>query len=74
MSPLSGLLGTVAYGDIEWYRNPVGKNTTTSDFSVTKSTVLPRVDVIMATENMDGVLIDTSAAARAKGSVVAGVS
>ena len=73
MSPLSGLLGTVAYGDIEWYRNPVGKNTTTSDFSVTKSTVLPRVDVIMATENMDGVLIDASAAAGAKGIVIAGV-
>jgi L-asparaginase len=73
MSPLSGLLGTVAYGDIEWYRNPVGKNTTTSDFSVTKSTVLPRVDVIMATENMDGVLINASAAAGAKGIVIAGV-
>lgn len=73
MSPLSGLLGTVAYGDIEWYRNPVGKNTTTSDFSVTKSTVLPRVDVIMATENMDGVLIDAAAAAGAKGIVIAGV-
>jgi len=73
MSPLSGLLGTVAYGDIEWFRSPIGKNTTTSDFSVTKSTVLPRVDVIMATENMDGVLIDASAAAGAKGIVIAGV-
>ena len=33
MSPLSGLIGTVAYGDAEWYRGPVGKNTTSSEFS-----------------------------------------
>src|SRR3954465_4907720 len=71
MSPLSGLLGTVAYGDIEWYRMPVGKNTTTSEFSVDKSTVLPRVDIIMATENMDGVLINAAAGAGAKGIVIA---
>ena len=73
MSPLSGLLGTVNYGQIEWFRMPVGKNTTSSEFSVTPSTVLPRVDVIMATENMDGVLINASAAAGSKGIVVAGV-
>jgi len=73
MSPLSGLIGTVAYGDVEWFRGPVGKNTTTSEFSVTKSTVLPRVDIIMATENMDGVLINAAAAAGAKGIVIAGV-
>jgi len=63
MSPLSGLLGTVAYGIPEWFRGPVGKNTTSSDFSIDKNTVLPRVDVIMATENMDGVLIDAAVAA-----------
>jgi L-asparaginase len=73
MSPLSGLIGTVAYGTVEWYRLPVGKNTTTSEFSVDKSTVLPRVDIVMATENMDGVLINASAAAGAKGIVIAGV-
>jgi L-asparaginase len=44
-----------------------------SEFSVSKNTVLPRVDVIMATENMDGVLIDAAAAAGAKGIVIAGV-
>ncbi len=73
MSPLSGLLGTVAYGDIDWFRNPIGKNTTTSEFSVGPNTVLPRVDVIMATENMDGKLIEASAAAGAKGIIIAGV-
>ena len=73
MSPLSGLIGTVAYGTPEWYRGPVGKNTTSSDFSVGASTALPRVDIIMATENMDGALINAAAAAGAKGIVIAGV-
>ena len=73
MSPLSGLVGTVAYGTPEWYRGPVGRNTASSDFSVDKNTVLPRVDIIMATENMDGALINAAVAAGAKGIVIAGV-
>src|SRR5689334_15161303 len=56
MSPLSGLIGTVAYGTIEFYRGPVGKNTVDSDFSIQGVTALPRVDIIMAYENMDGAL------------------
>ena len=73
MSPQSGLIGTVAYGDIDFYRAPQGKNTTNSEFNVNKNTVLPRVDIIMATENMDGALINAAAAAGAKGIVIAGV-
>ena len=73
LSPVSGLIGTVAYGNVEWYRGPVGKNTTTSEFTVDKNTVLPRVDIIMAYENMDGALIHASARDGAKGIVIAGV-
>jgi L-asparaginase len=73
MSPLRGLIGTVAYGDIEFYRGPVGKHTMDSEFSLQGVTTLPRVDIIMAYENMDGALIDASAAAGAKGIVIAGV-
>ena len=73
LSPVRGLIGTIAYGVPEWYRGPVGKNTVSSEFSVTKSTVLPRVDIIMASENMDGALINAAAAAGAKGIVIAGV-
>jgi L-asparaginase len=73
MSPLSGLLGTVAYGDVTWLRQPIGKNTTTSEFTVDQSTTLPRVDIIVATENMDGALINAAAAAGAKGIIIAGV-
>ena len=73
MSPLRGLIGTVAYGDAEFYRAPVGKNTMDSEFSLDKVTALPRVDIIMAYENMDGALIDAAVAAGAKGIVIAGV-
>jgi L-asparaginase len=57
----------VAYGVPEWYRGPVGKNTVSSEFSVDKNTVLPRVDIIMASENMDGALINAAADGRSEG-------
>jgi L-asparaginase len=73
LSPLSGLIGTVAYGTVEFYRGPVGRHTADSEFSVAGVTQLPRVDIIMAYENMDGALIDAAVAAGAKGIVIAGV-
>jgi L-asparaginase len=73
MSPLEGLIGTVAYGKAEFYRGPIGKNTATSEFSLQGVTALPRVDIIMAHENMDGALINAAVAAGAKGIVIAGV-
>ena len=73
LSPIWGLIGTVAYGEIEFYRDPVGKNTTGSEFKVDEATTLPRVDIIMAHENMDGKMIDAAVAAGAKGLVIAGV-
>jgi L-asparaginase len=73
LSPLRGLIGTVSYGVCEFYRGPVGKNTVDSEFSLDGVTALPRVDIIMAHENMDGALIDAAVAAGAKGVVVAGV-
>jgi L-asparaginase len=73
LSPQSGLIGSVAYGDIEFFRGPIGKHTDGSEFSVAGVTALPRVDIIMAYENMDGALIDAAVAAGAKGIVIAGV-
>jgi L-asparaginase len=73
MSPLRGLIGTVAYGDAEFYRGPVGRNTVDSEFSLDGVTALPRVDIVMAHANMDGAMIDGAAAAGAKGIVIAGV-
>jgi len=73
LSPLRGLVGTVAYGECEFFRGPVGRNTVESEFSLDGVTALPRVDIVMAHENMDGVLIDAAVAAGAKGVVIAGV-
>jgi L-asparaginase len=73
LSPLSGLIGTVAYGDVDFHRMPIGKHTVESEFSIAKVTALPRVDIILAYENMDGALIDAAVAAGAKGLVIAGV-
>jgi len=72
LSPLR-LIGTVAYGDAEFYRGPVGRNTLDSEFSLDGVSALPRVDIIEAYENMDGKLIDAAAAAGDKGIVIAGV-
>ncbi|HEY2432208.1 MAG TPA: type II asparaginase [Vicinamibacterales bacterium] len=73
LSPQTGLIGTVAYGQPEFYRGPIGRHTDGSEFSVAGVTSLPRVDIIMAHENMDGALIAAAAAAGAKGIVIAGV-
>ncbi len=73
LSPLRGLVGTVAYGEAEFYRGAVGKNTVDSEFSLDGVTALPRVDIIMAHENMDGAILDAAVAAGAKGLVIAGV-
>ncbi|HET6955365.1 MAG TPA: type II asparaginase [Vicinamibacterales bacterium] len=73
MSPLSGLVGTVNYGKIEYNRGPVGRHTSKSEFSLNGVTALPRVDIIMAHENMDGALIEAAVASGAKGLVIAGV-
>jgi L-asparaginase len=73
LSPLSGLIGTVAYGSADFYRGPVGRNTADSEFSLDGIKSLPRVDIVMAHENMDGKLIDAAVAAGARGIVIAGV-
>ena len=73
LSPLSGLIGTVAYGEAEFYRGPVGRSATDSEFSLDGVAALPRVDIVMAHENMDGKLIEAAVAAGAKGIVIAGV-
>jgi len=73
LSPLSGLIGTVAYGETEFYRGPVGRSTADSEFSLDGVTTLPRVDIVMAHENMDGKLIEAAVAAGSKGIVIAGV-
>lgn len=73
VSPYRGLLGAVLYGEIEFYREPFGVNTTESLFSIEGVKTLPRVDIIYASADASADLIDLSVKAGAKGIVIAGV-
>jgi L-asparaginase len=73
MSPLRGLIGTVAYGVAEYYRIPHNKFGAQSEFSVDGVTSLPRVDIIYGYTDMPADLIDASVERGAKGIVIAGV-
>jgi len=73
MSPLHGVLGSVIFGDIDFYHKPHGLYTTKSEFSVDGLTELPRVDIVYACADMSPDLIDIMVNAGAKGIVIAGV-
>ena len=73
MSPVRGLVGVSAYGKNDWYSTPSWKHTTATEFDITGVKTLPRVDILMAYADMSPDLITASAAAGAKGIVIAGV-
>jgi len=73
MSPLRGLVGVTAYGKQDFYSTPVWKHTTATEFDIAGVTKLPRVDILMAYEDMSPDLIDASVKAGANGIVIAGV-
>ena len=73
MSPVRGLVGSAAYGKNDFYTSPTWTHTTKSEFNVTASTQLPRVDVIFIAADSSGDLIDAAVANGAKGIVIAGV-
>ncbi|MBS3738117.1 MAG: type II asparaginase [Psychroflexus sp.] len=73
VSPFRGLLGSVIYGQIEFYRKPFGVHSTESIFSVDDISSLPRVDIIYAAADSSADLIDLSIKAGVKGIVIAGV-
>lgn len=73
MSPIEGQIGSVLYGDIEFYRTPYSIHTTKSQFSVDGVTKLPRVDIIYAYADMPADFVDHSIKSEAKGIVIAGV-
>nr|MDJ0722734.1 type II asparaginase [Desulfobacterales bacterium] len=72
LSPITGLIGTVTYGKIQYFRVPFRKHTHRSEFTVEGVTALPRVDILYACADMPADLIDASVARGAKGIVVAG--
>jgi L-asparaginase len=73
MSPLRGLIGTVAYGEAEYYRVPHSKFGAQTEFSVDGLSTVPRVDIVYGCTDMPGDLIDASVEHGAKGIIIAGV-
>lgn len=73
MSPIRGLVGVASYGHNDFYQSPEWKHTTQTEFDVSQTTTLPRVDIIFASEDMSPDLIDAAVTNGAKGIVIAGV-
>ncbi len=72
LSPVNGLIGTVNYGDTQYFRRPFRKHTHRSELSIDSVTDLPRVDIHYACADMPADLIDCSVAQGAAGIVIAG--
>ena len=72
LSPVNGLIGTVIYGKIKYFRRPFRKHTYHSEFSVDGVTDLPRVDILYACADMPADLVDCSVSRGARGIVIAG--
>jgi L-asparaginase len=67
-----GVLGVVDADRVVFYRNPVKRHTSRSEFDVSSIAALPRVDVLLVYQGADGDLIKAAADAGAKGIVIAG--
>jgi L-asparaginase len=72
-SPEEGPVGSVIFGEVEFFNTQNGKNTMNSEFSVDGVTELPRVDIFYACADASSDLIDYMVKAGAKGIIIAGV-
>lgn len=73
MSPVRGLVGVASYGKNDWYTSPTWKHTTQTEFNIATVTQMPRVEIVFASLDMSGALIDAVVASGARGIVIAGV-
>ncbi|HEY6219238.1 MAG TPA: asparaginase domain-containing protein, partial [Gemmatimonadaceae bacterium] len=68
-------LGPLGFADADgrviYYHQPARKHTTQTEFDVRATTSLPRVDIVLAYVNADGLMIEAAAKAGAKGIVSA---
>ncbi|GAA7976094.1 type II asparaginase [Helicobacter pylori] len=70
----SGTIGSVYYGKVRYYMQPLRKHTTESEFSILElKTPLPKVDIIYTHAGMTPDLFQASLKSHAKGVVIAGV-
>ncbi|PUD43910.1 L-asparaginase 2 [Helicobacter pylori] len=70
----SGAIGSVYYGKVRYYMQPLRKHTMESEFSLSQlKTPLPKVDIIYTHAGMTPDLFQASLNSHAKGVVIAGV-
>ncbi|MGL2646754.1 type II asparaginase [Helicobacter pylori] len=70
----SGAIGSVYYGKVRYYMQPLRKHTIESEFSLSQlKTPLPKVDIIYTHAGMTPDLFQASLNSHAKGVVIAGV-
>lgn len=67
-----GKLGYIVGGNVMYYKESTRRHTKDSEFDVSKLDTLPRVDIVYSHVDDDGVMVDASIAAGAKGIVHAG--
>jgi L-asparaginase len=72
LSPISGLIGTVIYGQPQYFRRPSRRHTDTSAFALEGAAALPRVDILYACADMSADLVDCAVSMGARGIVIAG--
>ncbi len=73
-APNSGAIGSVYYGKVRYYMQPLRKHTTESEFSIVElNPPLPKVDIIYTHVGMTPDLFQASLNSHAKGIVIAGV-
>jgi L-asparaginase len=72
-SPEEGPIGSVIFGQVEFFHKPMGLYTVNSEFSVDGVKTLPRVDIVYACADASSDIIDLLVKAGAKGIVIAGV-
>jgi len=72
-SPEEGMIGSVVFGEVDFFHKPHGLHTTSSEFSIDGVKSLPRVDILYACADSSPDLVDLMVKAGAKGIVIAGV-
>ncbi len=73
-APNSGAIGSVYYGKVRYYMQPLRKYTINSEFSIVElNPPLPKVDIIYTHVGMTPDLFQASIKSHAKGIVIAGV-
>ncbi len=73
-APNSGAIGSVYYGKVRYYMQPLRKHTINSKFSIVElNPPLPKVDIVYTHVGMTADLFQASLNSHAKGIVIAGV-